>query len=313
MERAGSKIASMVSAPKSVKGAGSVKVAAERAVKTKKPAETPPVTAPERDGQVGKDSDQGRVKQEGISRDAQDKGDVPPQVVMQNAPPVESKGAPKPPPEPSVGEKKGTPGSSDVARKDAPARMKEQRETQATQKKEIEEKPKEEVSRAMSREGLAEIPSPYYLQFCSCVIRENAEGLLKKMIGMGYAPVIKENPGKVKMYNVYSGTFTQKSEAVKVLNRLKGDGFDPVLIPSSEGRFTLRISSCIHKESAKGIVERLNRRGYRTVIREELTQTTMYSVVLENFESAKEAEAVRQDLMKKGFESPILKSNPRTS
>ncbi|MGA1795005.1 MAG: SPOR domain-containing protein [bacterium] len=312
MEGIGSKIDSWVSTPKPEKGSGSVTVAAKKAADTVKPVEPPPVTVPEHDARVRKGPDQEMPVQAGIDRGAQGKGDVSPQVV-QHAQPVESKGAPRPAPGPPAEEKKAAPGSSDVARKDAPARMKEQRESQTTQKKEIKKQPKEEVRRAVSRKGSAASPSPYYLQLSSCVIRENAEGLLKKMIGMGYAPVIKENPGKVKMYNVYSGTFTQKSEAVKVLNRLKGDEFDPVLIPSPDGRFTLRISSCIHKESAKGIVEGLNRRGYRTVIREEMTQTTMYTVVLENFESAKEAEAVRQDLMKKGFETPILKSSPQTS
>jgi len=312
MERDSSQTKSSAVASRPKKVSGSAKATEKKAADVKEAIDNPTGTAPENHEQAGKVPGQEIPAQGVIHKDAQEKGDAPLHV-MKDTLPAEHKAAPAPAPKATAEEPKGISGSSEVAQKKAPAEIKEHKETQAKQKAELKEKPKEKVSQAALRKGAASSPSGYYIQLCSCVLKENAEGLLKKMTGMGYAPVLRENPGKVRMYNVYSSKFTQKSEAIKVLNRLKGEGFDPVLIPSDEGRFTLRIVSCIRKESAREIVERLSRRGYRTDIREEMTRMTMYSVVLENFGNEKEAEAVRQDLIKKGFETPILKSRPQAS
>jgi cell division septation protein DedD len=307
-DSSGTKPKSSAIVPRPKKISAAVKAPQENAPDVKEAHDSTTGTATESHEQAGK----APGKEIPIRKNVQEGGDAPPGV-MKDDPHAEHKDAQIPAPKATTDEPKGGAGSSEVAQMKAPAETKEHKETQAKQKTELKERPREEVSQASLREGAATSPSGYYIQLCSCVVKENAEGLLKKMIGMGYSPVLRENPGKVRMLNVYSSKFTQKSEAVKVLNHLKGEGFDPVLIPSAEGRFILRIASCIHKESAREIVTKLSRQGYRTDIREEMTRMTLYSVVLQNFVNAKEAEAVRQDLIKKGFESPILKSNPQAS
>jgi cell division septation protein DedD len=154
--------------------------------------------------------------------------------------------------------------------------------------------------------------SHYYIQVCSCVIKENADKIFRKLGDHGYSPFMEEIVRHVKMHNVYTEAFTKKSDALELLNRLKNDGFDSVLLPSSGSGYKIRITSCFYMESAKGIIERLNSLGYKISIRKEFIPTRMYSVLLGNFESLEEAEAASERLIKLGYPQPILKRNPKT-
>jgi cell division septation protein DedD len=152
----------------------------------------------------------------------------------------------------------------------------------------------------------------YYIQVCSCVIKENADKIFRKLGDQGYSPVMEEIVRHVNMHNIYTDDFTKKSEALEFLNRLKNDGFDSVFLPSSDSGYKIRITSCFYMKSAKGVIKRLNRLGYETSIRKEFIPTRMYSVLLGNFESLEEAEAASNRLIKMGYPQPILKRNPKT-
>lgn len=150
----------------------------------------------------------------------------------------------------------------------------------------------------------------YYIQLCSCVIKENADKIFRKLSDQGYSPFMEEIVRHVKMHNIYTDDFAKKSEALELLNNLKNDGFDSVLLPSSGSGYKIRITSCFYMESAKGVIKRLNRLGYETNIRKESIPTKMYSVLLGNFKSLQEAKAASQQLIKMGYQQPILKRNP---
>ena len=152
----------------------------------------------------------------------------------------------------------------------------------------------------------------YYIQICSCVIKDNADKIFRKLGDHGYSPVMEEIVKKVKMNNIYTNDFTKKSDALELLNRLKNDGFDSALLPSSGGGYKIRITSCFYMESAKGIIKRLNRLGYKTIIRKEFMPTRMYSVLLGDFGNLEEAEAASDRLIELGYPKPILRRNPKT-
>ncbi|MGA1865576.1 MAG: SPOR domain-containing protein [bacterium] len=154
--------------------------------------------------------------------------------------------------------------------------------------------------------------SHYYLQLCSCVIKDNADKIFRELGDHGYSPVMEEIVGQIKMHNIYTDDFAQKSDALEFLNRLKNDGFDSALLPSSGGGYKIRITSCFYMESAKGIIKRLNRLGYETSVRKESMPTRMYSVLLGDFSNLEEAEAVSNRLVRLGYPKPILKRNHKT-
>lgn len=155
--------------------------------------------------------------------------------------------------------------------------------------------------------------SHYYIQVCSCVIKENADKIFRKLGDHDYSPVMEEIVRHVNMHNIYTDDFTKKSDALEFLNHLKKDGFDSVLLPSSDsGGYRIRITSCFYLESAKGIIKRLNRLGYKSSIHKEFIPTRMYSVLLRDFENLEEAEAASDRLIKMGYPQPILKRNPKT-
>lgn len=170
----------------------------------------------------------------------------------------------------------------------------------------------EEAEKIKQTESSAKTISNYSIQVCSCVIKENADKAFRRLDDQGYAPIMKEIVGHVKMHNIYTSDFTKKAEAVKLLNRLQSDGFDSVILPSSRGKYKVRITSCFYMESAQKVIKRLNRLGYKTSIRKEFIPTKMYSVLLSNFENLQEAEATSQELTRKGYPTPILKHNPQT-
>ncbi|MGA1840438.1 MAG: SPOR domain-containing protein [bacterium] len=154
--------------------------------------------------------------------------------------------------------------------------------------------------------------SHYYIQVCSCVIKDNADKIFRRLGDHGYSPVMEEIVRQIKMHNIYTDDFAKKSDALELLNRLKKNGFDSALLPSSGGGYKIRITSCFYVESAKGIIKRLNRLGYETSIRKEFMPTRMYSVLLGDFSNLKEAEAASDRLVKLGYPKPILKLNPET-
>lgn len=148
--------------------------------------------------------------------------------------------------------------------------------------------------------------SNYLIQVCSCVIKENADTIFKKMGDLGYFPVIKKDFGRIKMNNIYSEVLGNQSEAKKLLNKLNEDGFDPTEISLKDGRFSFRIATCYYRQNAQGIMQRLEHLGYRVRILNELTKTPMYSVLLGGFDSMVEAEATRRKLMENGYDTLIL-------
>ncbi len=161
-------------------------------------------------------------------------------------------------------------------------------------------------------EGALKTTSRYYLQVCSCVIKDNADKIFRKLGDQGYSPLMEEIVRHVRMHNIYTEDFAKKSEALELFNRLKNDGFDSALLPSSDSGYRIRITSCFYLESAKRVIKRLKHLGYETKIHKEFIPTKMYSVLLGNFESLQEAEAASQRLIKMGYPHPILKHNPKT-
>ena len=151
----------------------------------------------------------------------------------------------------------------------------------------------------------------YLIQVCSCVLKNNAEMAFRRLDYLGFSPIMKETIGRTKMHNIYTDHL-QRGEANRLMDQIKGQGFEPVLLSDSDGKYRLRIASCLYKESAQKILKKLTRLGYQVNIHKETTATKMYSVLLGQYRNMDEAENTRLELKSNGFQSPILKRMPRT-
>jgi len=182
--------------------------------------------------------------------------------------------------------------------KDKDLKVKLTREEKIEEK--IEEKPSEKPE--VNNRPLLD----YFIKVCSCAIKENSEDAYKKLSALGYTPVIKHKMKQVKMYNVYSEVFYVKSEAEAFIDSFKKEKFPPLIVQLPEGGFTVRIESCVYKKSAKNIAKQLAGAGFTSRIVHELTDTKMYIVLLDKFESIEEAEAIREKLIQIGYESAAV-------
>ncbi|MBN2373852.1 SPOR domain-containing protein [bacterium] len=149
--------------------------------------------------------------------------------------------------------------------------------------------------------------SGYLIQVYSFVIKRNADTAFNRLCDLGYSPYIKEETAPISMHNVYSEILDEKTKATQLLTRIKGIGYDPVLISLPDGRFTVRIASCYYSESAKKIVREIGRLGYNTRRLKEITQTRIYSVLLGGFEDLRAGKSMCNDLIEKGFNTPFLR------
>ncbi len=150
--------------------------------------------------------------------------------------------------------------------------------------------------------------SNYFIRVCSCIIKENSEGVSRKLVDLGYSPIIRNKKKQAMMYNVYSEIFTDKFEAENIQSSLQMEGFKPALVSLPDGNFTLRIDSCFYKGSAEEILKKLTNMGFGSRIVHEMTPTLMFIVLIEDFDSIKEAEETNDKLIKQGFETAMVSS-----
>lgn len=152
----------------------------------------------------------------------------------------------------------------------------------------------------------AQSTDKYFIKVCSCVLKENSDSVFNQLLKIGYSPLKKNKKKPIMMYNIYSKIVDSKFEAEDLFKKLQDEKFDTVLIALEDGRFTMRIASCLYKASAEAVIHKLTDLGYGSRLVQELTKTTMNIVILNNFKDKSEAQKTLDKLIQKGFDSAFL-------
>lgn len=210
--------------------------------------------------------------------------------------------------------------SNEIKEKSTDIKEEQERNGEQKEKFSVPEEGKKEVKRVASQEKVEETKTEYntqgmqlsnknnyFLSICRCLVKENAESALQELSNLGYTPIMQQDMTQAKMYNVYSETFEERTQAIKLLDHLKGNGFDPLLIPMPDGKYTLRILSCYYKESARDVEQRLKRGEIACRIVHEPTETTAYSVLIGGFDSVQGTKIIQDKLLHNGYKTFVLK------
>src|SRR5699024_2285843 len=84
---------------------------------------------------------------------------------------------------------------------------------------------------------------------------------------------------KGKLYKVQTGAFSKKSNAVKLVNNLKKDGFDAFIVQTKY--YTVQTGAFSKKSNANSMVKKLKKKGYDTlIIREQKRSFVMKDLLI---------------------------------
>src|SRR5699024_1042277 len=106
---------------------------------------------------------------------------------------------------------------------------------------------------------------------------------------------------KGKLYKVQTGAFSKKSNAVKLVNNLKKDGFDAFIVQTKY--YKVQTGAFSKKSNAVKLVNNLKKDGFDAFI----VQTKYYKVQTGAFSKKSNANSMVKKLKKKGYDTLIIR------
>ncbi|MGA1868075.1 MAG: SPOR domain-containing protein [bacterium] len=149
----------------------------------------------------------------------------------------------------------------------------------------------------------------FYLEVFSSVVKSSAESNYAKLKQLGYTPVILNQPGKELMYNVYSDIFPTQAETLKMIEKLKKDGYKGELVILDDNNYTIRIASCFYKSSINEIVRILQGLDYNSRVLRETMDFRRFILIINGIQSEEEGGRIAEELKQHGYSPSILKKN----
>ena len=136
--------------------------------------------------------------------------------------------------------------------------------------------------------------------------KSNAVNYLTKLKSKGYkAETITRNSNSFR-YQVTFGSYNKKSEAAKNITNLKSIGLISSL-KKNDLTYTLELGLFKNKVDSKKITNKLKNSGIKSNIKKIKTRNILYIVGINGFSSKLEAEKLHQQLISQGFKNSFIR------
>jgi len=138
--------------------------------------------------------------------------------------------------------------------------------------------------------------------------KSNAVNYLTKLKSKGYkAETITRNSNSLR-YQVMLGSYNKKSEAAKIIIKLKSIGLSPSLKKYGQ-TYKLELGLLKNKIESKKLTNKLKNSGLKSNIKKIKTRNMLYIVEVNGFLSKREAEKSHQQLISQGFKNSFIRSS----
>jgi cell division protein FtsN len=136
--------------------------------------------------------------------------------------------------------------------------------------------------------------------------KSNAVKYLTKLKSKGYkAETITRNANSHR-YQVTFGSYNKKSEATKNITKLKSIGLSPSLKKYGP-TYTLELGLFKNKVYSKKLINKLKNSGLKSNIKKIKTRNALYIVGINGFSSKLEAKKSHQHLISQGFKNSFIR------
>jgi cell division protein FtsN len=151
----------------------------------------------------------------------------------------------------------------------------------------------------------ASTKATFSLQVGAMVVRDNAEGLKRKLDQNGYPVSIREGKANVSRHIVTVGDGGTKAEAEELARRLNVDGF-PSQIVAVSGKYTPQVGAFFSQDEAIDLARDLQKKNHVPKITARPTNTVVYQVRHGRFPSRSAAVKRGEELRAKGYTSTFM-------
>jgi cell division protein FtsN len=145
----------------------------------------------------------------------------------------------------------------------------------------------------------------FSLQVGAMVVRENAEGLKRKLDQNGFPVSIREGKANVSRNIVTVGEPGTRAEAEEMARRLNVDGF-PSQIVAVGGKYTPQVGTFFSQDEAIDLARELQKKNHVPKITARPTNTVVYQVRHGRFSSRSAAVRRGEELKAKGYTSTFM-------
>ena len=136
--------------------------------------------------------------------------------------------------------------------------------------------------------------------------KSNAVNYLTKLKSKGYkAETITRNSSSHR-YQVSLGSYNKISEASKKIIRLKSIGLSPAL-KKHDQTYTLELGIFKNKNDLKKLINKLKNSGLKSNIKKIKTRNVFYIVGINGFLNKSEAKKSHQQLISQGFKNSFIR------
>ncbi len=149
--------------------------------------------------------------------------------------------------------------------------------------------------------------SRFFIQVGAFSVKANADRVIQRLMSGGFSPLVQTRTTRTSMYVVFIGGFADDSHPQSMISELKKKGLNPVLKKNDTGSYSIVLGKEKSKAKAEALKEDLARKGIFTSLKQMKINSRMYIVRVGNFDSNTSAVKNQKKIENMGYKGTLIR------
>ncbi|MCF8720462.1 SPOR domain-containing protein [Nitrospina gracilis] len=174
----------------------------------------------------------------------------------------------------------------------------------------VKEKPVVKQAKAEVKSNGLPVNPPagdYFVQVGAFSVKSNADRMLKKLKGAGLPTNVSQIESMSSMHTLLIGGFSSPDSAQFLMKELKSKGHTPDLIPAQDGNYAIMLDKTRSLKQAEAIKEKLAEQGIFTQIEKRSVSTPIHVIRVGGFASKDLAARYQKEIAKLGYPKTLVR------
>lgn len=149
--------------------------------------------------------------------------------------------------------------------------------------------------------------SLFFIQVGAFSVKANADRVIQRLMSGGFSPLVQTRMTRTSMHVVFIGGFANDSHPQSMISELRKKGLDPVLKKNDNGSYSIILGKEKSRAKAEALKEDLTRKGIFTSLKQMRINSRMYIVRVGNFDSNTSAVKNQKKIEKMGYKGTLIR------